>query len=91
MLDVYADFAENVAAVPVIKGRKTAGERFAGALDTLCIEGMMQDGKALQMGTSHYLGQNFAKSSDVTSSARKVNGNSSMRRVGACPRVSSAR
>ena len=66
MLDVYADFAENVAAVPVIKGRKTPGERFAGALDTLCIEGMMQDGKALQMGTSHYLGQNFAKSSDVT-------------------------
>jgi prolyl-tRNA synthetase len=66
MLDVYADFAENVAAVPVIKGRKTEGERFAGALETLCIEGMMQDGKALQMGTSHYLGQNFAKSSDVT-------------------------
>ena len=66
MLDVYADFAENVAAVPVIKGRKTPGERFAGALETLCIEGMMQDGKALQMGTSHYLGQNFAKSSDVT-------------------------
>jgi len=61
MLDVYADFAENVAAVPVIKGRKTPGERFAGALDTLCIEGLMQDGKALQMGTSHYLGQNFAK------------------------------
>ena len=66
MLDVYADFAENVAAVPVIKGKKTPGERFAGALETLCIEGMMQDGKALQMGTSHYLGQNFAKSSDVT-------------------------
>ncbi|MBM3859259.1 MAG: proline--tRNA ligase [Verrucomicrobia bacterium] len=65
MLDVYADFAENVLAVPVITGRKTPGERFAGALDTLCIEGMMQDGKALQMGTSHYLGQNFAKSSDV--------------------------
>ena len=65
ILDVYADFAENVAAVPVIKGHKTSGERFAGALDTLCIEGMMQDGKALQMGTSHYLGQNFAKSSDV--------------------------
>jgi prolyl-tRNA synthetase len=66
MLEVYADFAENVAAVPVIKGRKTPGERFAGALDSLCIEGMMQDGKALQMGTSHYLGQNFAKSADVT-------------------------
>ncbi len=66
MLDVYADFAENVAAVPVVKGRKTPGERFAGALETLCIEGMMQDGKALQMGTSHYLGQNFAKGADVT-------------------------
>ena len=66
MLEVYADFAENVAAVPVIKGRKTPGERFAGALDSLCIEGMMQDGKALQMGTSHYLGQNFAKGADVT-------------------------
>jgi prolyl-tRNA synthetase len=65
MLDVYADFAENVAAVPVIKGRKTPGERFAGALETLSIEAMMQDAKALQMGTSHYLGQNFAKSSDV--------------------------
>jgi prolyl-tRNA synthetase len=65
MLDVYEDFAENIMAVPVIKGRKTAGERFAGAEDTLCIEGMMQDGKALQMGTSHYLGQNFAKSQDV--------------------------
>jgi len=65
MLDVYADFAQHVMAVPVIKGRKTPGERFAGALDTLCIEGMMQDGKALQMGTSHYLGQNFAKAQDV--------------------------
>ncbi|MCC6932745.1 MAG: proline--tRNA ligase [Deltaproteobacteria bacterium] len=65
MLDVYADVAENVMAVPVIKGAKTPGERFAGAVDTLCIEGMMQDGKALQMGTSHYLGQNFAKAQDV--------------------------
>ena len=65
MLDVYADFAENVMAVPVIKGRKTPGERFAGALETLSIEGMMQDGKALQMGTSHYLGQNFSKGADV--------------------------
>ncbi len=65
MLDVYADFAENVMAVPVIKGRKTEGERFAGAIETLSIEGMMQDGKALQMGTSHYLGQNFSKSADV--------------------------
>ena len=65
MLDVYADFAENVMAVPVVKGLKTEGERFAGALETLSIEGMMQDGKALQMGTSHYLGQNFSKSADV--------------------------
>jgi prolyl-tRNA synthetase len=65
MLDVYADFAENVMAVPVIKGRKTEGERFAGAIETLSIEGMMQDGKALQMGTSHYLGQNFSKGADV--------------------------
>lgn len=65
MLDVYADFAENFLAIPVIKGVKTANERFAGALDTYCIEGMMQDGKALQMGTSHFLGQNFAKAFDV--------------------------
>jgi len=65
MLGVYADVAENVLAIPVVKGRKTQGERFAGAVETLCIEGMMQDGKALQMGTSHYLGQNFSKSADV--------------------------
>ncbi len=65
MLDVYADFAENVMAVPVIKGVKTENERFAGAEDTYCIEGLMQDGKALQMGTSHFLGQNFAKAFDV--------------------------
>ncbi len=65
MLDVYADFAENVMAMPVIRGHKTPGERFAGAIDTLSIEAMMQDGKALQSGTSHYLGQNFAKSADV--------------------------
>jgi prolyl-tRNA synthetase len=65
MLNVYADFAENVMAVPVLKGSKTPGERFAGAVDTLCIEAMMQDGKALQAGTSHYLGQNFSKASDV--------------------------
>lgn len=65
MLDVYADFAENILGVPVIKGVKTANERFAGALDTYCIEGLMQDGKALQMGTSHFLGQNFAKAFDV--------------------------
>nr|HPJ57677.1 His/Gly/Thr/Pro-type tRNA ligase C-terminal domain-containing protein [Kiritimatiellia bacterium] len=65
MLAVYADVAENVMGVPVVRGHKTEGERFAGAVDTQCIEGMMQDGKALQMGTSHYLGQNFAKSADV--------------------------
>ena len=65
MLDVYAEFAENYMAMPVIKGRKTASERFAGAEDTLCIEAMMQDGKALQAGTSHFLGQNFAKAFEV--------------------------
>jgi prolyl-tRNA synthetase len=65
MLDVYADFAENWMAVPVVKGVKTANERFAGALDTYCIEALMQDGKALQAGTSHFLGQNFAKAFDV--------------------------
>jgi prolyl-tRNA synthetase len=65
MLDVYADFVENWMAVPVVKGRKTENERFAGALDTLCIEALMQDGKALQAGTSHFLGQNFAKAFDV--------------------------
>ena len=65
MLEVYATFAETVMALPVIKGVKTANERFAGALDTYCIEAMMQDGKALQAGTSHFLGQNFAKAFDV--------------------------
>ncbi|RZK66288.1 MAG: proline--tRNA ligase [Pedobacter sp.] len=65
MLDVYADFAENWLALPVVKGKKTANERFAGALDTYCIEALMQDGKALQAGTSHFLGQNFAKAFDV--------------------------
>ncbi|MEI2750168.1 MAG: proline--tRNA ligase [Ferruginibacter sp.] len=65
MLDVYADFVENYMAVPVIKGVKTANERFAGAEDTYCIEALMQDGKALQAGTSHFLGQNFAKAFDV--------------------------
>lgn len=65
MLDVYADFAENFMAVPVVKGVKTANERFAGAEDTYCIEALMQDGKALQAGTSHFLGQNFAKAFDV--------------------------
>jgi prolyl-tRNA synthetase len=65
MLNVYADFAENFLALPVVKGSKTSNERFAGAVDTLCIEAMMQDGKALQAGTSHFLGQNFAKAFDV--------------------------
>ena len=65
MLDVYADFVEQYMAVPVIKGVKTPNERFAGAEDTYCIEAMMQDGKALQAGTSHFLGQNFAKAFDV--------------------------
>lgn len=65
MLNVYADFAEKYMAVPVIKGVKTANERFAGALETYTIEAMMQDGKALQSGTSHFLGQNFAKAFDV--------------------------
>jgi prolyl-tRNA synthetase len=65
MLDVYAEFAETFMALPVIKGRKSEGERFPGALDTYCIEAMMQDGKALQAGTSHFLGQNFAKAFNV--------------------------
>jgi len=66
MLDVYSDFAESYMALPVMKGVKTANERFAGAEDTYCIEALMQDGKALQAGTSHFLGQNFAKAFDVT-------------------------
>jgi prolyl-tRNA synthetase len=65
MLDVYAEFSEKFLAVPVIRGVKTENERFAGAVETYCIEGLMQDGKALQMGTSHFLGQNFAKAFDV--------------------------
>ena len=65
MLEVYATFAENFLAIPVLKGLKTENERFAGALETYCIEAMMQDGKALQAGTSHFLGQNFAKAFDV--------------------------
>lgn len=65
MLNVYADFAENTLAIPVIKGIKTPNERFAGAVETYCIEALMQDGKALQAGTSHFLGQNFAKAFDV--------------------------
>lgn len=66
MLDVYRDFAQEVMAMPVVRGVKSANERFAGALETLTIEGMMQDGKALQCGTSHDLGQNFGKAFDVT-------------------------
>ena len=66
MLHVYADFAENFMAVPVLRGLKSASERFAGAIETYCIEALMQDGKALQAGTSHFLGQNFAKAFDVT-------------------------
>ena len=65
MLDVYATFVEEVMAIPVLRGLKTEGERFAGALETYCIEALMQDGKALQAGTSHFLGQNFAKAFDV--------------------------
>lgn len=65
ILDLYADFAENVLALPVIKGEKTASERFPGAVNTYCIEAMMQDRKALQAGTSHFLGQNFAKAANI--------------------------
>lgn len=65
MMNIYADFAENFMAVPVVKGLKTEAERFAGADETYCIEALMQDGKALQAGTSHFLGQNFAKAFDV--------------------------
>lgn len=65
MLEVYAEFAENLMAMPVIKGIKSPSERFAGAVETYCIEAMMQDGKALQAGTSHFLGQNFAEAFDV--------------------------
>jgi len=71
MMDVYATFAQDFMAVPVIKGLKTESERFAGALETYCIEAMMQDGKALQAGTSHFLGQNFAKAFDVTYASKE--------------------
>ncbi|MFM7194999.1 MAG: His/Gly/Thr/Pro-type tRNA ligase C-terminal domain-containing protein, partial [Bacteroidota bacterium] len=69
-LNVYADFVENFMALPVIRGRKSEGERFPGAIDTFCIEALMQDGKALQAGTSHFLGQNFAKAFDVQFSGK---------------------
>ena len=65
MLDVYADFSEKHCAMPVIKGEKTINERFPGAVNTYCIEAMMQDGKALQAGTSHFLGQNFSKAYNI--------------------------
>ncbi len=71
MLGVYADFVENFMAVPVIKGVKTPSERFAGAVETYCIEAMMQDKKALQSGTSHFLGQNFAKAFNVTFASKE--------------------
>ncbi len=71
MLDVYAQFAEDYMAMPIIKGSKTPNERFAGALETFSIEAMMQDGKALQSGTSHFLGQNFARAFDVQFSSRE--------------------
>jgi prolyl-tRNA synthetase len=71
MLDVYADFVENFMALPVIKGKKSESEKFPGAVDTYCIEAIMQDGKALQAGTSHYLGQNFAKAFDVQFTTRE--------------------
>ncbi len=71
MINVYADFVENYMAVPVIKGAKSENERFAGALETYTIEALMQDGKALQSGTSHFLGQNFAKAFDVQFASRE--------------------
>src|SRR5699024_5090343 len=71
MLKVYADFAENFMGIPVIQGVKTETERFAGAQETYCIEALMQDGKALQAGTSHFLGQNFAKAFDVKYTTRE--------------------
>lgn len=73
MLHVYANFVENFMAIPVIKGFKTESERFAGALETYCIEALMQDGKALQAGTSHFLGQNFAKAFDVKFQSKEGN------------------
>jgi len=73
MLDVYATFAENFMALPVIKGVKSENERFAGALETYCVEALMQDGKALQAGTSHFLGQNFAKAFDVKFATKEGN------------------
>ena len=73
MNDIYAEFAENFMAIPVIKGTKSENERFAGAVETYCIEALMQDGKALQAGTSHFLGQNFAKAFDVKFASNEGN------------------
>ena len=73
ILNIYADFLETFMAIPVLKGRKSESERFAGALDTYCIEALMQDGKALQAGTSHFLGQNFSKAFDVKFNNRDGN------------------
>lgn len=73
MMNIYAEFVENFMAIPVIKGLKTESERFAGALETYCIEALMQDGKALQAGTSHFLGQNFAKAFDVKFATKEGN------------------
>ena len=71
MLNVYKQFAEEYMAMPVLVGEKTAGERFPGAVNTLCIEALMQDRKALQAGTSHFLGQNFAKASGIKFQSRE--------------------
>jgi len=87
MLHVYAEFAEGWMAMPVVRGLKTESERFAGADETFCIEAMMQDGKALQAGTSHFLGQNFAKAFDVTFATKKAHKNTSGRPAGASPPV----
>lgn len=73
MMNIYAEFVENFMAIPVVKGLKTESERFAGALETYCIEALMQDGKALQAGTSHFLGQNFAKAFDVKFATKEGN------------------
>ncbi|MCL4134037.1 UNVERIFIED_CONTAM: hypothetical protein GTU68_038522 [Idotea baltica] len=73
MMQVYAQFAEEFMALPVVRGIKSESERFAGAVETYCIEALMQDGKALQAGTSHFLGQNFAKAFDVNFLVRKAN------------------
>ena len=85
-LDIYAEVARDVAAIPVVPGEKTPGERFAGAARTFTIEGMMRDGKALQSGTSHYLGTNFAKAFDIQYTAPRRAGRScATPRPGACP------